>query len=239
MTSLNLHASDPVFASLRAKPSELIEAIRELDQWDSQTISMANMLLTVWASKAIASPNDPEGIAELQRLIHYALKTAISAPSIPDEFRHRWNQTNDMLEARHLELTITEPTTLLQRRHIPEILEFLLQRSPQEVRQAEIETLIKVSPGRVTQLVGSLCACRLTSKRKKGRDIMLQLTAEGRKQAEHLAPERSVVLNQKLKPKHRLSMIFSTEPEWQNHVLDRLSPEYSLHNTTSMASRLN
>lgn len=183
MSTLNLHASDPVFVAVRAETTDLHKAIRELDHWDQQALGMANMLITVWSARAIANPNNREGISELQRLIHYALEKAQSSTSLPEEFRYRWLQASDMLESRRLNLAHADPAAQLQRRHVPDILDFLNERKSNEVGQSEIEKLLDLSAGRITQLVGSLESCGLVNKRKQGREIFLELTATGQKYA--------------------------------------------------------
>lgn len=184
MSTLNLHESDPVFAAIRAETIDLFHAVRELKYWDEQALGMANMMITVWSAKAIANPNNREGISEIQRLIHFALQKAKSAASLPDEYRYRWLQASDMLESRRLNLAHADPEAQLSRRHVPDILEFIAENNNSAIKQSELEILLDVSSGRVTQLAGSLESCGLVSKRKQGRDIFLQLTATGQKYAE-------------------------------------------------------
>jgi DNA-binding MarR family transcriptional regulator len=205
MNTLNLHASDPVFVAVRAETTDLHKAIRDLDHWDQQALGMANMLITVWSARAIANPNNREGISELQRLIHYALEKAQSSASLPEEFRYRWVQASEMLESRRLNLAHADPAAQLQRRHVPDILDFLNERNSSEVGQSELEKLLDLSAGRITQLVGSLESCGLVNKRKQGREIFLELTATGQKYAE-LSADKT------LKPATSLSQKTEHEP---------------------------
>ncbi len=183
MTMLNLYASDPVLFVDRSTPSELLEAIRTLEKWDEQTLDMANLLIPVWSADAIARPNDREGISELQRLIHSALDGVNSSASLPEEYRFRWLEASDILESRRLNLAHADPEVLLRRRHVPEILQLLLETGNRELPQLYLINKLGVSAGRVTQLIGNLESCGLVTKRKHGRDILLQLTDIGRKHA--------------------------------------------------------
>ena len=144
---------------------------------------MANLLISVWSADAIARPNDREGISELQRLIHSALDSVNSSASLPEEYRFRWLEASDMLESRRLNLAHADPEVLLRRRHVTEILQLLLETGYRELPQLDLINKLGVSAGRVTQLIGNLESCGLVTKRKHGRDILLQLTDIGRKHA--------------------------------------------------------
>ncbi len=181
MTVLNLHASDPLLFVDRATPHELLEAIKRLERWDEQALDMANLLITVWSADAIARTNDREGISELQRIIHYTLDRASSVSTLPEEFRCRWQEASDMLEARRLTLAHADPDAQLNRTHVREILQWLLNNDNRELPQSELVQHLEVSAGRVTQLIGPLESSGLVTKRKQGRDIMLQLTETGNK----------------------------------------------------------
>lgn len=184
MSTLNLNISDPAMLVERATPSELLTAIREIVVWNETALNVTNRLISVWSARAIANPNDREGISELQRLIHYTLNRATSTGSLPEEFRYRWQQASDMLEARRLNLAHADPEAQLSRTHVKEILRHLVTSGSLEKPQSELVQLLGVSSGRVTQLIGPLEANGLISKRKLGRDNLLKLTETGQKHAE-------------------------------------------------------
>ncbi len=211
MSTLDLHASDPILFVDRSTPPELFEAIRTLEKWDEQALDMANLLITVWSMDAIARPNDREGISEMQRLIHRALNGANSPASLPEEFIYRWQEASDMLEARRLNLAHADPETQLKRRHVPEILQLLLETGNRELPQLDLIKKLGVSAGRVTQLIGNLESSGLVTKRKHGRDILLQLTESGRKHATSAAPKTAA-------PVTGFRGLFSTDATIQSHL---------------------
>ena len=178
MSELNLHADDPLLLVDRATPAELAAAMRRLEHWDERALETANRLISVWSARAIARPNDREGISELQRLIHRAVK-ATGGSALPDEFGHRWQAASDLLEARRLNLAHADPAAQLCRRHVPEILQFLALAQSQEAPQSALAEHLGVSAGRITQIVGPLESSGLVSKRRTGRDNSLRLTAQG------------------------------------------------------------
>ena len=218
MTELNLHASDPLLFVDRATPAELLDAIKKLDRWDKQALDMANLLITVWSADAIARANDREGISELQRVIHYTLNRAISMNTLPDEFRFRWQEASDMLEAKRLSLAHADPDAQLTRRHVPEILLLLLKAGNRELPQSELVQHLEVSAGRVTQLIGPLESNGLVTKRKQGRDIMLQLTDNGRKYATNASPKLAL-------PERGFGGLFSTDNTVQSQLNSRIKNE--------------
>ncbi len=210
MGVFTLHASDPLLFVDRAIPSDLLEAIRKLERWDEQALDMANLLITVWSMDAIARANDREGISELQRIIHFTLSRARSLSTLPEEFRCRWQEASDMLEARRLNLAHADPEAQLGRRHVPEILQWLLSNGDRELPQSELVTHLEVTAGRVTQLIGPLESSGLVTKRKHGRDILLQLTDIGRKHAVS-APKMAA-------PVTGFRGLLSTDATIQSHV---------------------
>ena len=211
MSVLTLHASDPLLFVDRALPSDLLEAIKKLERWDERALEMANLLITVWSMDAIARANDREGISELQRIIHFTLNRAISLSTLPEEFRSRWQEASDMLEARRLNLAHADPDAQLGRRHVPEILQWLLSNGDRELPQSELVKHLEVTAGRVTQLIGPLESNGLVTKRKHGRDILLQLTESGRKHATSAAPKM-------LAPVTGFRGLFSTDATIQSHL---------------------
>ena len=215
MGVFTLHASDPLLFVDRAIPSDLLEAIRKLERWDEQALDMANLLITVWSMDAIARPNDREGISEMQRLIHRALNGANSPASLPEEFIYRWQEASDMLEARRLNLAHADPETQLKRRHVPEILQLLLETGNRELPQLDLIKKLGVSAGRVTQLIGNLESSGLVTKRKHGRDILLQLTESGRKHATSAAPKTAA-------PARGFGGLFSTDNSVQSQLNSRI-----------------
>lgn len=207
MSILNLNISDPAMLVERATPAELLSAIREILTWDETTLKVTNRLISVWSARAIANPNDREGISEIQRLIHYTLNRATSSGSLPEEFRHRWQQASDILEARRLNLAHADPEAQLNRLHVPEILQLLLKAGSRELPQSDLVKHLEVTTGRVTQLIGPLEANGLISKRKHGRDNLLKLTETGLKFAGKL--DRDNVSSSTVKPERGSSFLIN------------------------------
>jgi DNA-binding MarR family transcriptional regulator len=116
-----------------------------------------------------------------------------------------------MLESRRLNLAYADPEVLLRRRHVPEILQSLLETGNRELPQLDLIKKLGVSAGRVTQLIGNLESCGLVTKRKQGRDILLQLTDLGRKYATGVAPKMAA-------PVTGFSGLLSTDATIQSYV---------------------
>jgi len=186
MDALNLNVSDPAMLVDRSTAAELLAAIRSLDTWNETSLKVVNRLISVWSARAIASVSDREGISELQRIIHYALNRANSMATLPEEFRYRWQEASDMLEARRLNLAHANPEGQLSRLHVDKIIRLLFNAGGREMSQSELASRldVKLTSGRITQLLGPLEAHGLISKRKHGRDNLLRLTEIGHKIAE-------------------------------------------------------
>ena len=98
----------------------------------------------------------------------------------------RWQEASDMLEARRLNLAHANPEGQLSRLHVDKILRLLFNTGSREMSQSELASRldVKLTSGRITQLLGPLEAHGLISKRKHGRDNLLQLTETGHTIAE-------------------------------------------------------
>lgn len=179
MGEFDLHTDDIALLVDCGAPAALANAIRHMEEWDTHSMEAANRLLSVWSARVIARPNDREGIAELQRLIHYALKGSSAPSGLSDEYVHRWQATSDLLEARRLNLAHAAPEAQLSRRHVPQILQFLSQARNQEVLQSELVAHLGISAGRVTQIIGPMESHGLIVKQRTGRDNTLRLTEKG------------------------------------------------------------
>lgn len=186
MKTLSLNVSDPAILVDKATPSELLTAIRDLAEWGKTELNVVNRLISVWSARAIANPNDREGISELQRLIHFTMHRANSSGSLPAEYRYRWEEAGDMLESRRLNLAHTDPEAQIARRHVREILLYLHRTGNRDHHQSDLAEHLSVTTGRVTQLIGNLEANGLITKRKQGRDNFLKLTETGLRYAERL-----------------------------------------------------
>lgn len=179
MTDLDLHTNDPALLADRATPAQLAAAIHRLHEWDEPALATADLLIAVWSARAIARPNDREGIAELQRLIQRALAEGATGCTPPPEYAHRWQAIGDLLQARWLNLAHANPEAQLRRRHVPEVLAFL-DRADGEAMQSALLEYLGVSAGRITQILGPLEGHGLIERQRKGRDNILRLTALGK-----------------------------------------------------------
>ena len=126
MNILNLQITDPGLYIEQTTPTELLVAIRNLDSWGEKELKTVNRMVSVWSARAIANPNDREGISELQRLIHFTINRAQASSNLPEEYRYRWLEASDMLEARRLNLAHADPEAQLGRKHVKKILNLLL-----------------------------------------------------------------------------------------------------------------
>lgn len=163
----------------KSTPQQLSATIRRLKEWDARALDCANRMLTVWTQAAIARPNDQQGIAELQRLIHHALHPLAATPVPPESYQARWQGFSDLLEARRLELAHADPAALLRRRNVKEILDAIAVAGG-TLEQARIAEQLDVSAGRVTQLVSLMESHGLLTRQRHGRDNRLSTTAMGR-----------------------------------------------------------
>lgn len=138
-----------------------------------------------------------EGVLELHKLCGLAQSflpeqetgAAGMAAGGPDAFRARWSAFADVLEVKRLAIHVRSAGRVMELLQEPAILERLAQDS--EVAQSELAALVKLSPGRISQVLGVLEARGKVTRVKRGKENWVSLAA-----GEPAAPEQKRVAPQ-------------------------------------------
>ncbi|HNA45525.1 MAG TPA: hypothetical protein PK312_00010 [Nitrospira sp.] len=186
-------APDPTRVADTATVQDVLDALRACtaeDGWPAEARDVLDFVLTVWVADSTARPNDREGVAELQRLVRYALERARNRHAVPEAFRTRWQGFFDVLEARRRTLVGRDPALILDRRHVRELLAAIGHAG--STQQAVTETLKSqdrvLTSGRLSQLLTLLEAHGLITRQRTGRENRLMLTEAGRPHVQAAQP---------------------------------------------------
>lgn len=135
----------------QSEPAEALTALRALDELIPEHIAAMDVYLSHWVLVVLLCPQDREGILEVQQLC--GLAKVLSGSAVDTEaFRIRWNAFGDLLEGKRnaLQVNATEaPFKLLHE-------EAILQLASEGCPQSTVVTRLKLSAGRVSQLLGTL-----------------------------------------------------------------------------------
>ena len=174
-------APDPTRVADTATVQDVLDALRACtaeDGWPAEARDVLDFVLTVWVADSTARPNDREGVAELQRLVRYALERA------------RWQGFFDVLEARRRTLVGRDPALVLDRRHVRELLAAIghAGSTQQAVTEAFKSQGKELTSGRLSQLLTLLEAHGLITRQRTGRENRLMLTEAGRPHVQAAQP---------------------------------------------------
>lgn len=163
----------------RSEPSEALEALKELDTLTPARRVALDMCLSHWVLMLLLRPNDMEGLLELQDLCELAQElladtrdddAAEGEGEAPAErFVERWRAFHELLEGKRLTLEANArddraPSALLHEEAI------LGHAAAGEFRQSELVARLKLSPGRVSQLLGVLEAQGKIVRQRRGKE---------------------------------------------------------------------
>ncbi|TXT33231.1 MAG: hypothetical protein FD135_5529 [Comamonadaceae bacterium] len=169
----------------QSEPAEALAALRVLDELTPAQIAAIDVYLSHWVLVVLLRPQDREGILEVQQLCGLARVLSGSAVDT-DAFRIRWKAFSDLLEGKRnaLQVNATEaPFKLLHE-------EAILQLASEGCPQSTVVTRLKLSAGRVSQLLGTLEAQGKIVRQRKGKESWVSLPT-GAQSPEKPAPTES------------------------------------------------
>lgn len=162
---------DPEDLAGQSEPAEALEALRALEGLNVQQMLTMDLYLHQWVMTVLLRDRDREGVLEVQELCELAQDLAPASPE-GREFLTRWKAWDDLLEGKRYSLladVVEVPVKLLQE-------EPILQRvSAGPCRQSELAAHLKISPGRVSQVLGALEAQGKIVRQRRGKESWVSL----------------------------------------------------------------
>ena len=155
----------------QSEPAEALAALRVLDELTPSQLVALDVYLNQWVMVVLLRPKDRDGVLEVQQLCELAQDLAPDTAEA-EEFRIRWKAFGDLLEGKRHALqrqAIEVPVKLLQEDDI------LALASAPSCKQSDVVTALKLSPGRVSQLLGALEAQGKIVRQRKGKESWVSL----------------------------------------------------------------
>jgi len=155
----------------QSEPTEALAALRALDELRPSQLVAMDVYLNQWVMVVLLRPKDREGVLEVQQLCELAQDLAPATPQA-QEFRTRWKAFGDLLEGKRHALqreAVEVPVKLLQEDAI-----IALAGRP-KCRQSDVVSALKLSAGRVSQLLGALEAQGKIVRQRQGKESWVSL----------------------------------------------------------------
>lgn len=153
--------------------AEAIVQLRSGKKLDSAAQQILDYVLVDWVMVAVSRPGDVESVVELHELCQMG-QNLLDDSAGAAGMRERWQALADVLEAKQLLIRWAQSDAPVQLVHEPRILERLQQG---ETSQAELTAMLKLSAGRVSQVLSALEARQKVSRLRRGKESWVSLGA--------------------------------------------------------------
>lgn len=157
----------------RSEPAEALAAVRAQDSLNASQLAVLDVFLNHWVLAALQRTNDREGVLELQQLCELAGDVA-DASAEAQMFCPRLEAFGDLLEGKRRTLQAVATGVPFKLFHEDEILQTLAKG---ETRQADLVAQLKLSAGRVSQILGVMESKGQIVRARRGKESWVALPA--------------------------------------------------------------
>ena len=171
----------------RSEPADALAAVQAQDHLTAPQLAVLDVFLNHWVLAALQRPNDREGVLELQQLCELAHDLAEPSPEA-QAFCPRLEAFGDLLEGKRRTLQAIATGVPFKLYHEDDILQTLAQR---ETKQADLVAQLKLSAGRVSQILGVMESKGQIVRARRGKESWVALPSSLDLAQQHLAPYRT------------------------------------------------
>lgn len=171
MTWFHLHPDDLIE---RVEPTEALMHLRQSTRLNPEQASKLDIYLHHWTLLVLQRSDDPEGVQEMLTLSEIA---QARAPESTDgqALQHRWSGFEDLLEGKRKQLQARQYKPPVQLKQQDAILEHIGQSPERRIKQSELIEHLKLSKGRVSQILGLLESRSLITRQREGKESWVKL----------------------------------------------------------------
>lgn len=161
-------------------------AVRAQDNLSAGQLAVLDVFLNHWVLAALQRPNDREGVLELQQLCELAHDMA-EPDAQAQAFCPRLEAFGDLLEGKRRTLQAVATGVPFKLFHEDDILQTLAKG---ETKQADLVAQLKLSAGRVSQILGVMESKGQIVRARRGKESWVALPAVTAQATPHLTPHR-------------------------------------------------
>lgn len=160
----------------RFEPAEALALLRQQATLTPNHAGKLDVFLHHWTLVLLQRVNDPEGVQEVLTLCEIAQDLAPDGAE-GSPMRQRWNGFEDLLEGkrRYLNVNAGQTAAPIQLKHESAILEFIQQSEGRCAKQLDLAEHLKLSKGRVSQILGVLESRSLVTRKRQGKESWISL----------------------------------------------------------------
>ena len=158
----------------RFEPAEALAQLRQQTTLAPEQLGKLDVYLHHWSLVILQRANDPEGVQEMLTLCEIASDLA-PAGTEGDTMRHRWSGFEDLLEGKRRHLQASRSVAPIQLKQQDTILQIIEQAEGGRVKQLDLVDRLKLSKGRVSQILGVLESRALIARQRQGKESWVSL----------------------------------------------------------------
>jgi hypothetical protein len=166
MNWLNHHPDDLIE---RMEPPEALALLRQQETLTIAQMGTLDSYLHHWTLVHLQRTNDHEGVQDMLTLCEIAQDLALQGAD-GSAMAQRWNGFEDLLEGKRRYLQAARIAAPIRLKHQDEILRIIEGSDAGRVQQLELARSLKLSKGRVSQILGVLEARALVSRQRQGKE---------------------------------------------------------------------
>ena len=162
----------------RIEPAEALALLRQQTALTVEQIATLDVYLHHWTLVLLQRSNDPEGVQEMLTLCEIAQDLAPEGAE-GSGTRQRWNGFEDLLEGKRRYLQAARIPAPIQLKHQGAILQIIQQSDGGRVKQLDLAEPLKLSKGRVSQILGVLESRDLITRQRQGKESWVSIARAG------------------------------------------------------------
>jgi len=175
MSWLDHHPDDLIE---RFEPADALAQLRQQTALTVEQIGTLDVYLHHWTLVLLQRANDLEGVQEMLTLCEIAQDLAPEGAE-GSGTQQRWNGFEDLLEGKRRYLQANRIPAPIQLKHQDAILQIIQQSESGRVKQLDLAKPLKLSKGRVSQILGVLEARNLITRQRQGKESWVSLARAG------------------------------------------------------------
>ena len=158
----------------RFEPADALSQLRHQTGLTPEDLLKLDVYLHHWTLMFLQRANDPQGVQEMLTLCEIA-SDLVPHSSEGSAMRQRWSGFEDLLEGKRRTLQASRLAPPVQLKQQETILQIIQQSDGGRVKQLDLVDSLRLSKGRVSQILGVLESRALITRQREGKESWVSL----------------------------------------------------------------
>ena len=177
MKLLDHHPDD---LSEQAEPAAVLAELRQLDVLTKGRAGTLDVFLNHWIVVVMSRGADPESVLELLDICEVA-ESLLPAKVHGPQYKARWQAFHNLLEGKRRLVSAFKKSSQVELKQGPEMLRLI--GAQDEITQAQLAQAMKLSAGRISQLLGVLEEQGKVQRARRGKESFVSVAGHSAKKA--------------------------------------------------------